>query len=126
MSATQQLDWAALERFRDARRERFARGIYPTEADRAFFDRNDTARHRGASHRSFHVRPTVKSDHWVFEVGGMAPDGFITIVGRGCQTVVVAEDAERFGPWVNSDEYAALRWDALKADDKRRMERLDA
>jgi hypothetical protein len=32
---------------------------------------------------------------------------------------VVAEDTERFGPVVNSNEYASMRWEVIEEDDKR-------
>jgi hypothetical protein len=98
------LDWAAVARFRAVRRERFERGILPTECDRKFFEQ-----HR---RRFYHVRPATVSDHWLFRVAGVSPKGFLAIVHRpSAATLVCAIDEDNFGPWQDSDAYAGLRWD---------------
>ncbi len=103
MSATQ-VDWAAVQRYREVRRERFQRGILPTEADRKFFEQ-----HR---RRLYNVRPATASDHWVFKVAGVSPKGFLAIVHRpSAATLVCVTGEDQFGPWQNSDAYANMRFD---------------
>jgi hypothetical protein len=110
--------WAAVDAFLDRFQERRARRIPPTDDDRLWFERN--RRSRNGWPRLYRVRPTKTGDHWIFAVGGHSPQGFISIIRRDeCWVAVLSADEQRFGPVVDSDEYANLRMDALIADQQR-------
>jgi hypothetical protein len=110
--------WAAVAAFLDRFQERRARRIPPTDDDRRWFERNK--RSRNGWPRLYRVRPAESGDHWVFAVGGHSPQGFISIIRRDeYRVAVVGIDEQRFGPVVNSDEYATMRMDALLADQQR-------
>ena len=110
--------WAAVDAFLDRFQEQRARRIPPTDDDRRWFERNK--RSRNGWPRRYCVGPARTSDHWIFSVGGHSPQGFISIIRRDEYWVaVLAADEQRFGPVVDSDEYANLRMDALIADERR-------
>jgi hypothetical protein len=111
------IDWNAIAQFRAARCERFVYGIL-TEADRRFFEKADNAaRTVSAGHRTFNVRPSIASDHYVFACAGLAVGAYVTIADRSGRTFVVRKDTDWFGEVTNSDQYALLRIQAL-ADDR--------
>jgi hypothetical protein len=68
------------------------------------------------------VRPAKTADHWIFAVDGHSPQGFISIIRRDEYWVaVLSADEQRF---VDSDEHASLRMDALMADQQRNSPRI--
>lgn len=107
---------ARIQRFIDTARERFERNIHPTEGDRAWFERN--RRSKNSWPRRYRVRETIPSDHWLFKIGEKSPKGFITIISRDPPiTMALVQAAEEtFGPVVDSDEYARMRWDNLQKE----------
>jgi hypothetical protein len=114
------IDWAAVETFMANRRVRFERKIYPADVDQIFFDRH-SSQSRGRW-RIYHARPSLPLDHWLFCVAGQPTKGAITIVGREPAIVaVMAADELRFGALVNSDAYAAMRLEAMSAEERTRL-----
>ena len=92
--------------WRDRAAERYQRQIPPTDEDQRWFDRH--------KRRFYHVRPARSGDHYVFDLCGHSPKGFLTIIRRDqCWVAVVALAELKFGPFVDSDAYACMRMDAL-------------
>jgi hypothetical protein len=88
--------------------DRFQARIPPTDDDQKWFQRNKRSRNGWA--RLYRVRPALASDHWLFDFKLAKPEGYITIV-RNYEfwRAVIAIETEKFGPIVNSDEYARMR-----------------
>lgn len=102
------VDYVQVARWLDVSAQRFRASIPPTDDDAAWFKRNK--RSRDGWPRTYRVRASIASDHWLFTLGLAKPEGYITIIRSGeWWRAIVAIDADKFGAIVNSDEYARLR-----------------
>ena len=98
--------------------ERLERRIPPTEDDRVWFSQNQKS--KNGRPRRYRVRQSVVSDHPLFQIGGVDPSNFLTIVcGGEWWFVAVPKEENVFGPFVNDDNYASFR-----IDDKIESDRL--
>lgn len=112
------VDWAQVARWLEVAEERFRAHIPPTDSDAKWFNRN--RRSKNGWGRLYRVRASVASDHWPFALGLVKPNGFITIIRRDeYWRAIVAADEARFGPVVDSDEYAGLRLQHLESEQRR-------
>jgi hypothetical protein len=102
------VDYSKVSRWVDMNAARFRAHVPPTDNDAEWFRRN--RRSRDGWPRTYRVRASVASDHWIFELGFAKPSGFLTIV-RNYEfwRAIVAIDADTLGPVVDSDEYARMR-----------------
>jgi hypothetical protein len=107
---------AEIKQFQETQKVRYELKIMPTEHDREWFEKNTRRAFRHGGRRVFHVRPAVAFDHYAFCLAGNPVDDFITIVDRDCRKYVLGRAEGRFGPVVDSDEYAYLRIDALSKE----------
>jgi hypothetical protein len=114
------IDWLAVAQFIAAQDERFQRGIPTIASDREFFEKNERRARRRGGWRSFRVRPAAPEDHWVFKIGKVETEGFITIVtrDRGWR-YLLAKAEDRFGCVIDSDAYAGMRIDAFSHERQR-------
>jgi hypothetical protein len=108
-SQPSRMSWQDLAAWHDRQCERFQRRIPPTADDARWLERN--ARRRKP--RCYRVRPSVRTDHPVFEVAGADPAGFVTIINRELTMCVMAAREGEFGPVIDSDEYAWMRIEHL-------------
>jgi hypothetical protein len=102
------IDYAKVSQWLDVNAARFQARVPPTDDDQKWFHRNRKSKNGWP--RLYRVRKSVASDHWIFDLGLVAPDGCITIVrNHEFWRAIVSVDADKFGPPVDTDEYCRLR-----------------
>ena len=94
------------EEFETLIEERKKRKIYPSDSDQTFFKK--TA--RDIPFPLFHVRKSITTDNYEFMTKEKSHRHYITIVSRHYfELWVLPLDEQRYGSFVNSNEYAFFR-----------------